>query len=124
MSDSVSEIKNYAVIIRVDSAIKIGDRQERIARLSEVTSSIMREAQSISEKKPETIFTSTDIVTIGIFMNSRLPAGIIRARLTGDAGKRGGSILVNDDSVLVMELGNDFSGFGNAIKYSWLQRVR
>ncbi|MBO2552621.1 hypothetical protein I6M38_11585 [Shewanella algae] len=124
MSDSVSEIKNYAVIIRVDSAIKIGDRQERIARLSEVASSIMREAQSISERNPETIFTSTDIVTMGIFVNSSLPAGIIRARLTGDAGKRGGSILVNDDSVLVMEIGNDFSGFGNAIKYSWLQRVR
>lgn len=124
MSEAANDIKNFIVIIRVETGLLRVDNEMTtdMERVSSVSYQINSQLNAISNKKPQMVFSDLDSVTMGFLINSHLPAGIIQDKISG--GDQRHRILQGGDSILVIELGKDFSGFGNALKYSWLQRVR
>jgi hypothetical protein len=124
MDDEVNDIKKFIVIIRLESALsRVGNKMKvDIGRVAVACNQINSQINAISNKKPQMVFSDLDSVTMGFLIDSHLPAGLIQEKIS--AGNRPQRILLGSDSILVIELGENFSGFGNALKYSWLQRVR
>lgn len=124
MNDEFNELKKFIVIIRLESALsRVGSKMKAdMGRVAVAANQINSQINAISNKKPQMVFSDLDSVTMGFLIDSHLPAGLIQEKI--GAGDRPQRILLGSDSILVIELGEDFSGFGNALKYSWLQRVR
>lgn len=117
-------VKNYIVIVRLGSAIIKGCTKTNAVRVSEAFRKVNEQLLAISGAKPHILFTDTDGITAGLVIKSYLPAGIIRAKLSGDDQHRQPSILLNEDAVVVIEIGEDHASFGRGINYSALQLLK
>ncbi|MEL4370713.1 hypothetical protein [Shewanella xiamenensis] len=114
-------VKKYIVIVRLGSAVIKGSAKPNAIRVSEAFGKVNEQLLAISGAKPNILFTDTDGITAALLIKSYLPAGIIKAKLSGDDQHRQPSILLNDDAVAVIEIGEDHAGFGPGIKHSALQ---
>ncbi len=123
MSKNTDQVKKFVAIIRIDTAASFPNRKMQIDknRVVDVCKRVVEQINVLSTRKTQLMFTDSDGITFGFFLTSDKPAGYIRASLTGDTATGHDSILLNGDSVVVMELGEEFSGFGDALHYSWLQ---
>ena len=109
-------MKKYIVIIRLGEAVPSKER------VMEAVPKIKAEIEGISKKDCQLAFTTPDGSTFGFLLKTSIPAGVIHARLCGDTTKdRRPSILRNEDSILVVEVGDDLAGMGFSRAWTWLQ---
>jgi len=111
-----SKVKKYLMICRV------GHKQPDIKRLKEAFENVndVLKIAAIGDIQPG--LQSHDGSTIGLLFKSKYDAHGIGALLTGNAHVRGGTAaLLNDDSFLITEIGESFTGFHFVRAWTWLQ---
>ena len=109
-------MNKYIVIIRLGEALPTRER------VIEAAPKIRSEIESISKKDCQLAFTTPDGSTFGYLLQASVSAGVINARLCGRGSNDDGpSILRSDDSILVVEVGDDLAGTGFSRAWSWLQ---
>ncbi len=116
-----SKVKKYLMIFRV------GDKHPDIKRLTEAFADVKEvlKIAAIGEIQPG--LQSHDGSTIGLLFKSTYEAHGIGALLTGNTStRRGGggagtAALLNDDSFLITEIGESFTGHHFVRAWTWLQ---
>jgi len=85
----------------------------------------------MSDGEYQLAYTSHDGATFGFFLKTHLVSAQIRGKIASPGKERDimdrnspaplGSPFLNDDAMLVLELGPDFSGIGLSRGWTWLQ---
>lgn len=117
MTSKMSTTK-YAIIIRIGESIPTPDR------VREAWTAVREILNEISEGQMQMMFSTPDGSTAGFFVEvpSAASAHAIMQGLTGKNNlHKGDTIVRNDDSIIVFEVGSDFSGSGFSRAWSWLQ---
>lgn len=109
------EEKHYLVIV------KYGGEEPVINRIRESAPQIKQTIERISAGNCKLAFTSEGGDLFGYFVKTKSRAGVIKAALDGETRSTDISSLRNDDSVLVLELGQDFNARGFSNVWGWLQ---
>jgi hypothetical protein len=109
--------------------VRIGQGKPDLSRIKSAASNFQQILKDISEDL-QLAYTSHDGATFGFFIKSKKKADQIRL-IIESPGKTDidgrhltsvtGSPLLNDDSMLVLEIGDDFSGRGFSRAWTWLQ---
>lgn len=107
MSDTVPA--RYIVIIQFDKTDK------SLERLGQAATAVKQVIEQASGGEYEVAFTSADGKTMGFVMKSGKHPNIVRAALETNPGTRG------QDSFLILELGEQFTGHGFSRAWTWLQ---
>lgn len=111
------EERRYLVIIRLGRSTV-----PTVDRVNEAAPKIKEYIERASNKNCKLFMTTPDGSTFGFFFKSKKDANLITIELIGDTnGPQGPSILRNDDSMIITELGADFSGKGFSNGWNWLQ---
>lgn len=118
--------KRFLVHIRIGSAAP--SRQRLIDACPAVKATIER----LSNGNCQLAYTSSDGGTFGYLLKTSKPSAMIRAEIEGTSNKPPkygedepmppSSPLLNDDCILVLEIGEDFAGHGFSRAWTWLQR--
>ena len=112
MATSNAESTRFLVIVM------LGDSSDQ-QRLRTLVPALQGALTKASTDRIEQAFRSPHADSFGYFIRSSLRATQIRARLeTPDPPP----FLDNSDSVLILEIGADFRGFGRSRAWTWLQR--
>ena len=107
MSDTVPT--RYIVLVQFDKTDK------SLERLGQAATAVKRIIDQTSAGEYEVAFMSADGKTMGFVMKSGKHPNVIRVALETDPGTQG------QDSFLVLELGEQFSGHGFSRAWTWLQ---
>jgi len=99
--------------------VKLGGNTPIRERIASVAPKIQDQIKKASKDEFQLAFTSDGGDSFGFVLCSTLAARQIMARLKG--GDDSGATLLNDDTLLVIELGDDFSGYGFSKAWTWLQ---
>ena len=106
-------MNKYIVIIRVANASN--------ERIREVAPKIFDEIKNISNDDSQVAFTTPDGSTFGILLKTSLSAKMISTRLCGNASTdQRPSILMRDDSILVIQVSDDAAENGFKKAVNWL----
>lgn len=109
--------KAYLVVIRL-----AGDDNAK-ARIMSSGPAIKATIERISAGACALAFNSADGGTFGWLLQSAKLAHEILRELQGNAGpQHGTSPTMTDDSLLILEVGPDYSGYGLSRAWTWLQR--
>lgn len=106
------ELRRYLAVFSLGDACR--------DRLAAIMPSIQRILTAAADGKIELAFRSARGDEFGFYLRSRLHPQQIMARLQSPA--REAPFLDNNDSLLVLEIGKDFSAFGRSRAWTWLQR--
>jgi hypothetical protein len=117
----MAELRRYFVLIKFGGSTPIRDRVQKSAP------AVLEILKDIGRNDIQLAITSDNGDSFGFLL--RAPAArVIRSRLESpgkgkpwDAVPDGGSPLRNEDSVLVLEVGEDFDGRGFSKGWTWLQ---
>lgn len=108
--------RRYSLIIR------LGTSTPTMERVREAAPKIKDYISKISGKNYKLFLTTPDGSTFGFLFKSKKHAQLIMLELTGNTeGKALPSILRNDDSMIITEVGKDFSGMGFSNGWAWIQ---
>lgn len=89
-------------------------------RIRETAPLVKKSIEALSGGNCQLAFTSQDGSAFGWLMRSARDAGAIARVLKGELGG-GTAALLQSDSVLVVEIGPDFSGHGFTRAWTWIQ---
>ena len=110
--------------------VKFGGDVPLRQRLPEAVPVLKDHVARLARAKAQLAWTSGDGGSFGFFMLCDLPAAAIRSQLQSpgvDSWQKPGrlptegSALTNADSIIVIEIGEDFSGEGFGRAWTWLQ---
>ncbi len=109
--------------------IRLGGDSATIDRIKSTAPEIKSILDQISAGNCQFAYASHDGATFGFLVESRMPATAILIRLESpDKSKPAdltrtisGSPLINDDQLMVLEIGDDFSSRGMGRAGTWLQ---
>lgn len=113
--------------------VKFGGDVPLRQRIIESVPTMKNHVDRLSRGKSQLAWTSDDGGSFGFFMLCDLPAGVILSQLRSPGADRWqkpgrlrneGSALTNADSLIVLELGDTFSGDGFGRAWTWLQHNR
>ncbi len=90
------------------------------ARLTSLVPSLTSLLKNLSTEPIEQAFRAAAADVFGYFLRSKLPAQQLVAQI--QSPNRTEPFLSNSDSLLVIEIGDDFAGFGRSRAWTWLQR--
>ena len=102
--------------------IKVGQQQPTIERLREAIPAIQDALRRFSIGDLKLAFSSHDGSTFGILFKSEHHPGAIRSALTASSyGTEHTAVILNDDNLLVVQVGEQFSGWHFSRAWTWLQ---
>ena len=107
--------RNFFVLIKFAGDVPI---RERILESAKPIKEII---ERISNGNYQLVFTADSGDSFGYFLRSKEKASLISAHIQGSTNKTGAAPLLNRDSILVLEVGDDFYGYGFSKGWSWLQ---
>lgn len=112
-----SQDRRYLVILMLGDA--------NIQRLAALVPWFQRSLNAIADGRIQLAFNSAARDEFGYFLRSRMKAHQMIERLRSPGGIRQEplevSMLTNTDDILVLEIGEDFSGSGRSRAWAWLQ---
>lgn len=108
--------KRYLIHIRLD------DHTFSAQRAAEIGKTVKEMIAHISKDNHELAYITRDGSSFAFLVKTKLPAGAIMSILEGTQweGDRT-AILSKGDKVLILEIGEDFSGLGFSKAWTWLQ---
>lgn len=109
MSGHESAPKRYAVLVQLGRA---ADRQ----RLAEAGLAFNALVKRWSRDESTLLCASGDGLLFGFLLKSTLPVDVMRAEFQKSPATR------NEDSLIILEIGADFTGIGFSRAWTWLQR--
>ncbi len=109
------EYRKYFVLI------KLGNSTPILQRVRESAKAIQLAIEKVSNNDCQLVFTSSSGDCFGYLLKTIVPSGVIKAELDGRTASSDTSALRSDDSVLVLEVGEDFTGTGFSRGWTWLQ---
>lgn len=102
--------------------VKVGESQPSVERRAEAGQQVKDVVEQVAhEGEYRFAFSSHDAATFGFLFLSSWHPDEVRARLYTSRSKAEPSPLRNEDSSLILELGEDFSGRGFSRAWTWLQ---
>ena len=110
---SEPESRRFLIHIRLG-----GGAQADRAHILDVARHLKETARHISNGECHLAYTSHDACTMGYFVKTALDTKNIKKQITST---RDSSVLLNDDSIMILELGRAFDGIGFSGAWSWLQ---
>jgi hypothetical protein len=113
------KVLHYFLVI-----VRVGEKPPPKGRTTEAIGHVKRVAERFSYQGREyqLAFSSHDGATLGLFIMSDAHPNQIRAALYDKPMEVDTPPLLNEDSCLILELGEDFSGRGFSRAWAWLQR--
>jgi hypothetical protein len=105
------EGNRYLVILTLGDASR-----ERLAILVPSLTGILK---NISTEPIEQAFRAANADVFGYFLRSKLPARQLIAQIQSPS--RTEPFLSNSDSLLIVQIGQDFGAFGGSKAWTWLQ---
>ena len=109
-------------VTRFLAVIKIGQQQPSLERLREAIPTIQDALRRFSLGDLKLAFSSHDGSTFGILFKSEHHPNAIRSYLTGSSyGTNHTAVILNDDNLLVVQVGELFSGWRFSRAWTWLQ---
>ena len=107
---------------KVLAVIRIGSQDATRSRINEAAKNVIAVIDRLSEKENQLAFTTKDGDSFGILMKTDVPLRVLREELCGTSKSSAqGSPLLNNDSCLLLEIGEEFDGRGFSRAWTWLQ---
>lgn len=111
----MSEKSTYLVVVRLAAA------NANPARLRESAPIVKTVIEKYSDRETQLVFTTPDGSTFGWFINTNQPIEKLRAALYGETKDTVHAGLLNDDSLLILQVGEEYAGRGFSQAWTWLQ---
>jgi hypothetical protein len=104
------------------AVIKIGQQSPTLERLRETIPAVKDALRRFSIDDLKLAFSSHDGSTFGLLFKSKYhPSAICSALTASSYGTDHTAVILNDDNLLVVEVGELFSGFHFSRAWTWLQ---